>query len=629
MEQKEVIDFITSVIAKRKTKWNSSQFLSLKKDSKEYKDADYPDYHPTYKLAIELAEANRYHAEKGVFPSRLFTAKSPYQTDDELSYVRNNYKQVTLPIAVDFIKTISRAFNEGNYSITYAEDTPQYKEKTLQDYLETGIYTYGSLENFVKFLLPTIKTIDANGVIVVKPYLPVMVNADNETVIDSSELNEPQPYFYDCSKVIAYKEEEFCLVETTGYNSYNSKNLPTVYTYELYDTENIWVIQYDSKANEKTAVKVDLYYNHAWGILPAIKIKGIPRIIDSEVVWQSEFSFATDILDLIAIDNSTLNIAKQKCAYPVRVYEGKKCQFQYECKDEAHTISTCDNGKVFDTVLEKYINCPSCQGIGLTDRFSPLHDFIVEPNSKLDDTTSGTKVPFQYVSPSSEILKFLEDSIAKNEERARKILHIQNSNSVIKGTENLTATGMTLGDKSTSAFIKPISDQMFDIWQFLIDAIGWMRYKEAYTPPVISKPKSFDFNTEYDYIQEISEASKAGLPPVMIHAIIVRYLKSHFFTEDRIAKAFNLVIAADRLIGLSADDITIGMGKGAIATWEKIIHDSALTLISDLEATNAKFLEQPIEKQVEDLKTKAKEIQDANKPVTNTQNVISSVLNGA
>ncbi len=627
MEPKEAVELVKSVTGKIKSKWFSSQFTSLKKDKKEYKAPDYPDYYSTYGLAVELAECNRYHAEKGVFPARLFSAKSPYQTPEELNYIKDNYKQVTLPIAVDFVNTISRAFNEGNYSIKYKQDKPKYEKNTLQDYLETGINTYGSLENFFKFMFPTIKTIDANGVIAVKPlYIPTVENEQGEKVISSTVLYEPQPVYYDCSKVVGYKEEEYCLIDVTNYNQKGTTN---IYYYELYDAENIWQIKYDSTNKQESAFTISLYFNHGWGQLPATKVKGIPRLIDGEVVWQSVFSFATDILDLVALDNSTLTIAKHKCAYPIRVYEGKKCQFQHTSKDTQGTVSTCNNGKVWDSVLGHDINCPACQGIGLVDRFTPLHDFIVEPNSKLDDPGSGTKVPFQYVSPSSEILKFLEDSIAKNEERARKILHIQNSNSVIKGTENLTATGMTLGDKSTSAFIKPISDQMFDVWEFIIDAIGWMRYKEDYQKPVIVRPKSFDFNTEFDYIVEISNAAKAGLPPVMIHAIIERYARSHFFKEEASMKSLQLIIEADRLIGLSNDDIIISMGKGVVSGWEKIIHDSGITLIRSLVEENPKFFEQDLPKQKQDLIDMAKKIEKENKPQTNTKDAITEVLGGA
>ena len=588
---------------------------------------DMPEYYPTYALAVDLMESCRYHAEKGCFPAKLFISKSPYQTDTELTYIKENYKQVTLKFGVDYINTISRAFSEGNYSITYHADDEKYVQakQKLQDYLETEINTYGSIQNFMKFVFVTLKTIDANGVIAIKPDLKYDVAEDGTQRISSTKLNEPQIYYFDCSKVVAYKEEEYCLVETTKYNLKDSKGKSAEYTYEFYDKNSIYNIVYNVK--DKT-VKTTLYYTHNEGILPTTRIKGIPRIIDGDILWQSVFSFVTDILDIIAMDASTLQISKFKCAYPTRVYEGRPCDFE-QTDPETNSTVHCQDGYVFwGEALTKRV-CTKCGGTGQIDRFNALRDFVTAPSTSLDPVKNNPD-PFRYVAPNSDILKYLEDSIAKNEEKAQKILHLQTSNSIVKGTENLTATGQSLDQKSMYAFIKPISDQMFDTEQFIIDRIGYQRYGKSYKAPTITKAVTFDFQTEYDYINEISAASEAGLPAFMLQTIIVRYLKSHFYSDAETTKAFDLIIKTDRILGLSNSDISIQQGKGLIANWEVVFHSSAVSIIQNQVIKDKKFFEKKIEDQQQILIDESKKIAEASKPeIDPTQKAIQSILKPA
>lgn len=626
MTKEEIEQLVQSVIDKRKDIRHQLGLWYDKKD--DYKKPDYPDYYSTYALAIDLAECNRYHAEKGVFPARLFSKKSPNQSPDEFTYVKDNYKQVTLPIAVDYINTITRAFNEGNFTITYPKDEDSDAVKsgnTLQDYLETEIDIYGSLENFMKFTFPALKTIDANGVIAVKPFDQFTFNTSGEKIISSTELNRPQPIYYDCSRVVAFKDEEFALIETTevAYGE-KTKKKKDFYTYEFYDLDSIWYLVYNVTDQKLTS---ELYKQHNWNRLPVEKIKGIPRIIDNEVLWQSQFSFATDLLDIIAVNNSMLDIVFQKCGYPIRVIVGRPCLFEY--KDKQENVSMCNNGQVYDSVVTKNIDCPSCHGTGLKDRFSPLHDYMINPGDALNPGDKITAKPFSYEAPDTAIISELREYIAATEEKAKKILHIHTSNSIVRGTDNLTATGMSIDNKQMYAFIKPISDQMFDTWLFIIDAIGWFRYGTKYKAPTIQKPLTFDFNTEFDYMFEISEAAKSGLPPIMIHAIIIRYLKSHFFSDDKTSKSFNLIIATDRLIGLDNTDITIQLNKGLIADWEVILHGSAITLIDNILLVEKDLFNKKPEDQKTLLIAEAQRIATANKPKTATQDIVQTLLNGS
>jgi len=639
MTETEIKDLVKSVIEKRNNK-SIVQYNFLNKAAPEkYTVPEYPKYYPGYGAAVELAAANRVHIEKGVFPERLFAYKSPHETEEELKYIKNNYKQTTLAVGLDYINTVSRSFNEGNYQIKYINEQEQYVKAglTLQNYLETEINTFGSLDNFIKMFFITVKAIDANGVIAIKNFFNYTENEDGSKSISSTELNEPQPVYYECYKVVAYKEEEYCLIDLTDLyyeqgNKKKKKEDKPKYYYELYDTMSVYNIIYDVATQ---TYEIEVYDNHKWGQMPVQIIMGIPRQYDGSILWQSPFSFSTDLLDLVLIDESTINLSKKKCAFPTRVYTGRPCDFQF--KDAEGNITGCVDGKVYNTASASMMNCPQCGGSGLLDRFSPLHDFVLNPDDKFNDGSKSQG--FSYVAPDPTILEYLRKEISINEERAKKILHLQTSNSVIKGAENLTATGMTLDEKSMTAFIKPISDQIFDMMEFIIQAIAWYRYGINEKVVTIVKPKSFDSKSEYDYINEISQAIKDGLPSVMVQEIIVKYLKSHYYTDEMISKAFALYIKTDLLLGITNDNIVIDLSKGIIAPYQKIIHDSGITIINELvsEYSNtisvdgvvSDFFSQDLEIQQQALISAAKAVALENKPVSGVNNIMEKILNNA
>src|SRR3972149_5740234 len=129
-----------------------------------------PVYYPSYPVITDYAERISVHAEIGKFPEKLFAERSPNQEEKEWDYVKKNYKQVTLPVFVDYISSITRPFHDANWNIDYMEDDAKFKEQSLQKYVDKEIKNYGSIENFVKFIISQRKAVDANGIIAIKPH---------------------------------------------------------------------------------------------------------------------------------------------------------------------------------------------------------------------------------------------------------------------------------------------------------------------------------------------------------------------------------------------------------------------------------------------------------------------------
>lgn len=562
-----------------------------------------PVYYKSYPTITDYMERISVHAEIGKFPERLFLKRSPNQEQKEFDYVKENYKQVTLPVFVDYISTISRPFHDANWNINYAEDNAKYKDTTYQQYVEREIKYHGSIENFIKFIVSQRKAVDANGIIAVKPHELFTVQDGEETVIDSDRLNEPIPVYYSSKNIVAFKQDEYAMVmlDDKSVVEYGGDKKKIGYKFELYDDENIWIIEQTGKFIDYT-FSIALYFNHGWHKTPFIKLMGIPQVCDEGVIWQSPFLYITDILDLITLNSSNLQMSINTCVYPYRVMIGDVCEW----KDTDGNV--CCDGSI--TNLEnKTFDCPSCLGTGLKSRISPLGTMLLKPKTRLEDGDSTfTQKPLEYISPEVTTLEFLENKIAKDEEKARRILHLQTSNSIVKGSENLTATGMTLDMKALYAFVKTVSDQTFYIWEFIDNAVGYMRYGDDFKAPKFTYPTTFDFVTEADIIAQLKAAVDGGLPPFVIYSIIYRYLQTLYFNDQTTASIFNLIVKTDRLLTLSNEAIALKMAKGTVHDWEEILHTSAINFVNELIDENPKFLEQDIIKQKEQLIEKAKSV---------------------
>lgn len=590
-----------------------------------------PNYTKNYLYKAELMEHIKYHAELNNFPERIFLAKAPRQTPEELHYIKENYKQVTLPVYLDFQSTISRIFHDTNYSITYNNDEVIEGELSYQEYVEGGMPVYGSLESFVKFLLPHLKLTDANGIIAVKPYeINYLETEEGEVMVDDSTLFEPIPFYYSCEQIVAEEEDEFYMVETKEKSEveYYGRMQNVGRVFEFYDKENIYKIYQVGKFSDNEFI-VELYFNHASGVVPCTKLKGVPSLVNGELVWVSPFSYAVDLLDLVAINSSYLQVVINNCVFPFRVMYGDICEFEYIDRNGERSI--CNNGWIYDSGAEKQIPCSACNGSGLKSRVSPLGVMLLKPKTSTSEGDSGlAQNPISYVEPTMNTPEFLMKKIDNDEMKARKILHLHTSTSNVTGGETL-ATDMMLDLKALYAFIKPISDQIFSIWEFLAKEIGWQRYKDKFVAPIFTYPISFDFNTEKDYTSQISEAIKAGLPPFVIQTILWKYLQAIYYNEKTTSQIFNLIYNTDRLLPFTNDDIVLKQSKGTIQKWEAILHDSSLTFVDELVKENEDFFGLPFEKQKEMLINKAKSVVNAidGKVAVDSMNVVGGIMDAS
>lgn len=623
MELNEIVELVNDVVKIHVDFYGNDIHKPLKqKDGNKY-----PEYYPGYNALCNDFDAIRNHAVKNVFPEKLFAVRSPNMTEREFEYVRANYKQISLPVYMDYLTSIKRAWNDNNWSVEYNEETNNIAgDNGFRYYIEKELPQYGSLENWGKNILPNIKSQDPNGVIVIRPEsMPTKMveqTTDNGQIILVPEIDdtifiEPTPFYYTVKQKVRFKSDDWFLILTKRNSvvEYGGKKVREGLVFEFYDKNTIWFI-------EQTGKKIDnefnayLFYKHDLDKCPVTPLFGIPIVEESTITYQSPFLYAVDNLDLAVLNASNLQLAINNCVYPVRVMFGNECSF-IDGKN-----NRCVDGMIVDMTSGHQYTCPSCNGTGLKERLSPNGTLLIRPPKFSGDASEATVMdPLKYVSPEVYTLDFLENNINRHETRARSILHLNDSStSVTPDMVDPTATGRQLDEKSLFAFIKPISNEMFNVYEFTMNTIGAMRYPGKFKPAIVSEPQSFELLSESDYLKTIADAINLGLPPFVVYSIIYRYLNSVFFTEEKTSKAFNLVFNADRFLTSRDVEVQTKVANGTAFKWEEILHSSAIQLIRELEREHENFYDKPMDEQIQLLKDKAVAIANAIQVETDANN---------
>ena len=586
----------------------------------------YPEYWTGYNYCAHMYDSIVVHANANTFPAHLFAVRAPNETKEQSEYIRANYKPSTLSVFEDFKSTVGRAFGDQNWSVSYnKERSERFGDDTFERYVNQELPVFGSLEMWAKGMLPTLKLIDANGIIAVYPSsIPTVVTEDGQEVV-GNDLVKPEPFYYSCKQIVA-KGEGYHMV-VSQYKSVIKEGSKNVYDGEvllLFDDMNVWRIEQTGKKSEFTFGQPFVYYAHNIGYVPYITLMGTPQLIDNRLIFTSPFLTAVPLLDQVVLDNSYLNMVKAMSAFPFMVALGEHCEFEND-------HGKCMDGQIWNG--NENVNCPACGGAGVRSRFSPTGVLLIKPKTTTSEGDTGINGDYiKFVSPPLDTQEFLRREIDSNILKSRSVIHLSTSDQAVSGNEAVTATVSLNKLRSLVAFLKPISDQMFTVYEFVANVVGDMRYGQDFGGVKFVYPTTFDITTPGDYIAMISEAMKAGVPPSVIYALVYNYIKTINYTDEETTMVYDLILAADRLILMTPQEIALRVANGTVEKWQDVLHSSAPQLIAELmrdfEATEQydSFLMLPLNEQI----TALEELARAKVPATANprQQVINELRNG-
>ena len=612
LSSEDISKIVNRFAAKRKGWEQMTQSTPLNPITKQRASSQYPEYWSGYNYAAKMYDSILPHSRSDVYPEHLLSVRAPNQTDAQAMYIKANYKATTLSVFEDFRATISRAFADQNWSIKYsAEVDPRFGEETFQRYVNNEIEKFGSLEMFVKNMLPTLKLVDANGIIAIYPDdIEYLDEEEFEEPVMGNELLRPMPTYYNCKNIVGQKFGEYYLVISDDHSHVKngSKMEESGIVLYLYDSDAIYKIEQTGKKSDMTFGEPVLYFQHNLGYVPCIKLMGSPQLINDEIAFQSPFITAVPLLDQVVLDESYLQMSKATSAFPFMVALGEICEFI------DREGNKCNDGQIFDAVNGGYRTCGSCSGSGVKSRFSPTGMLLIKPRTSLSEGDSGLSGEYlKFVSPPMDTLTFLRTEIEQQMAKSRRILHLPSSDESGTIGEASTATGSLNKLRSLYAFIKPISDQLFTIYEFSLVTIGKMRYGDLFGGVNLVYPTSFDISTPSDYLAVISEGVKAGVPPSITFSNVYNYIRAIHYTDEETSAVYDLIINADELLLMSNADILARLASGSVEKWQDVLHNSGpqliMELIRDFIPTEGaeRFLDLPMSEQIAQLRAKAAE----------------------
>jgi hypothetical protein len=612
LSSEDIQKIVNRFAAKRRGWEQMNTSTPLNPITKQRASSQYPEYWSGYNYAAKMYDSILPHSRSDVYPEHLLSVRAPNQTDAQALYIKANYKATTLSVFEDFRSTISRAFADQNWSIRYSSELDErFGEETFQRYVNNEIEKFGSLEMFVKNMLPTLKLVDANGIIAIHPEdIPFMEMEEFEEPVIGNELLRPMPTYYNCKNIVGQKFGEYYLVISDDHSEVKagSKTEESGIVLYLYDQEAIYRIEQTGKKSDMTFSEPVLYFQHNLGYVPCIKLMGAPQLINDEIAFQSPFITAVPLLDQVVLDESYLQMSKATSAFPFMVALGEICEFI------DREGNKCNDGQIFDAVNGGYRTCGSCSGSGVKSRFSPTGMLLIKPKTSLSEGDSGLSGEYlKFVSPPMDTLKFLREEIEQQMAKSRRILHLPSSDESGTIGESSTATGSLNKLRSLYAFIKPISDQLFTIYEFSLVTIGKMRYGDLFGGVNLVYPTSFDISTPSDYLAVISEGVKAGVPPSITFSNVYNYIRAIHYTDEETSAVYDLIINADELLLMSNADILARLASGSVEKWQDVLHNSGpqliMELIRDYIATEEapRFLDLPMSEQITQLRAKAAE----------------------
>ena len=527
---------------------------------------------PGYRAAQRERARIMPHVSEGVFPEHLFIARAPNQTEAELKWMRDNFEHTTLPVYLDLENTVGRGLHETNWKLTIGDEE-------VDMHINRGVREWGALFAFVKSALLKRKIADPMGVVAFLPKSIETVSDDegNETVAPGAML-KAEPMVFGSNRVWGFEYDEWYLLRLGESSEVveGNKNVRKGVVCILVDDENVWRITQVGRAKDER-FDIVLDYTHGVGEAPAIHMMGTPNAQHDGLVWTSPFAASAGLLNVALLTEHQLRASEAKLMFPVRVMIGDPCDFY----DQVHGVR-CMDGVIAWNEGEKRIEqkCRACGGTGHKNRISPFGELVInaDPNSTKPDAVNASNA-LTYAAPSTDSSRFMREEVERYINSARSIMHLD-AEKPMSGGQQQSATQAGLNAKARAAFVKPICDQLFVIFDFGIRCIGRMMRGPEWSDYSLRVPVEYDLRTDADFVAAISESSKSGLPTFITAMLTDEFIASRHADDVQSLSSTRALAIADRMAMMDAAAVASEIASGRAQPWEVLLHYNGLALLT-------------------------------------------------
>jgi hypothetical protein len=163
---------------------------------------------------------------------------------------------------------------------------------------------------------------------------------------------------------------------------------------------------------------------------------------------------------------------------------------------------------------------------------------------------------------------------------ARSVMHLDAETPMVGGDAK-TATQSGLDAKARAAFVKPICDQLFVIFDFGIRCIGRMLKGAEWSDYSLRIPAEYDLRTDADFIATISEAGKNNLPVFVRSMLVGEFVSARHADDPAMLSGMRALSMADRMAMMTEQAVAAEIASGRAQPWETLLHYSGLQLLAE------------------------------------------------
>lgn len=421
--------------------------------------------------AKQLDDLSLYYSDD--FPTPLYKEKHPNMEQEEYDYLRKSYINETKTVINKPLNTCKRIFNNGNYSLNYANDEIKKYFESLKftDWLK-NVY----LENSIIY-----------SESIVSIYIdPDKVVTDTEGNVKKNERPPVQPYII-LPENILYKSDEQFIFKVHGDRKYNYVVL-SLTEYQLYSYDNL-------SKNENIEPILIIPFNtpeKRW-----MGVVGVKKLMETGYRNLSYFEPAIPLLKSITYNVIKRQVIETRHIFPTRWFMDQDCE-------------TCDGGKkqFFDKDDCK-IDCKTCGGTNKVPKFSIFRDIRIKlRENPLQPENNIPTPPAGNISSSTLEVEYLSKRIAEDSERAFDFIEGNYSSSNPKGSD--TALGKMIDREEKYAFLVHLTNDVFEAAAWIINTVENIVFPEVKEESTITTNNDFNVVSETELNLEFAKLLSEG-----------------------------------------------------------------------------------------------------------------------
>lgn len=560
--------------------------------------------HAAYRKTVEIYNNLRLHAN-GEKPDKLLSDYRPSESDEIYNYRMKIYEPVTKEHISQIISSLSKIRRSSDWSIRHvaATDIPAVIRvaETPEKYCEENFPYHGSLSNWAFTVLLKNYLIDPNAVVLMLP---------THTSTEAHEYLQPVPVLFNSDQVLELEENELVVLRSKEQCAYRHGNSVRYDGDVFYVADKQMIYRYEQGSAQQGFV-LAAEWQHGLERLPAFRVRGaFYEAYDNYMVYESRISPIVPRLNKVVREDSDLDAAKVTHLYPETwEYATQLCDACYD-NNSNQSKGYCNKNGTDEM-------CAKCGGTGRLSTSGPFRKLVVrQPNTNLGETAVPTP-PKGYIDKPVEIIKIQDEIIDKN---AYKALASINMQFLLQTPLSQSGYAKEIDRDELNNFVYAVAEDLVHI----LDQCYWFiihyRYKLVLPDsternkllPRIAVPEKFDILSLRYLLDEIVLAIEKNLHPALLQTMLIEFVSKKFYTTPELRDLLVCSLRLDPMPCVGENEKVLRKQNGGITEIDYIISCNATVFVQRAINEHADFYRWPLDKQFDQLKKYANEVQAAN-----------------